>query len=157
MAEKTLEVFIDGALRYFQHTSDKEVKVGTPYLAKNSKPEAFDYTGVIGISGSIKGCVYFTAPRILLKHLLLSIGEKDTNEDNLIDLIGEVANTISGNARSEFGKDFMISVPVVIEGAPSSIHLPRHLRSHVIPVYWKSYNAAVVICLDNPKNHTVAP
>ncbi|MGH1440364.1 MAG: chemotaxis protein CheX [Cellvibrionaceae bacterium] len=148
MSEKTLEVFIDGAVRYFQHTSDKDVKVGTPYLAKNSKPEAFDYTGVIGVSGPIKGCVYFSAPRILLKHLLLSIGEKNTGDENLVDLVGEVANTISGNARSEFGKEFMISVPLVIEGAPSNIHLPKHLRSHVIPVYWKSYNAVIVICFE---------
>lgn len=148
MSEKTLEVFIDGVIRYFQHTADKDVKVGTPFLANNTAPEAFDYTGVIGISGSIKGCVYFTAPRILLKHLLLSLGEKSTEDDYVIDLIGEVANTISGNARSEFGKEFMISVPVVIEGAPSNIHLPKHLRSHVIPVYWKSYSAAVVVCFE---------
>jgi chemotaxis protein CheX len=148
MGEKVLQVFIDGAIRYFQHTSDKEVKVGTPYLVSNSEPVSFDYTGVIGISGPMKGCVYFTAPKILLKHLLLSMGEKDTCEANIIDVVGEVANTISGNARSEFGKEFMISVPVVIEGAPSNIHLPKQLRSYVIPVYWKAYSAAIILCFE---------
>lgn len=148
MDERILEVFIEGAIRYFQHTADKDVKVGTPYLVNNSEPAAFDYTGVIGISGPTKGCVYFTAPQILLKHLLLSFGEKDTGEGNIFDVVGEVANTISGNARSEFGKDFMISVPVVIKGPPSVIHLPRGLRSYVIPVYWKAYSAAVVICFE---------
>ena len=63
------------------------------------------------------------------------------------DLVGEVANIISGNARSVFGHEFMISVPAMIEGAPGAIHLPSQLRSYVIPVYWKSYHAAVVICL----------
>jgi chemotaxis protein CheX len=148
MSEKVLEVFIDGVIRYFQHTSEKDVKVGTPYLTSNAQPAAFDYTGVIGVSGPQQGCVYFTAPRILLKHLLLSIGEEETGDNFLVDLVGEVANTISGNARSEFGKDFMISVPVVIEGAPGYIHLPKHLRSYVIPIYWKAYSAAVVICLE---------
>ncbi|MFT5421942.1 MAG: chemotaxis protein CheX [Candidatus Endobugula sp.] len=148
MSEKILSVFIEGAVRYFQHTSHKEVHVGTPYLANNSKPAAFDYTGVIGVSGPRRGCVYFTAPVILLKHLLLSIGEEDTSEEYIVDLVGEVANTISGNARREFGKDFMISVPVVIEGAPGHIHLPKDLRSYVIPVYWKAYSAAVVICFE---------
>lgn len=148
MFEETLKVFIDGVVNYFQHTSDKDVKVGTPYLENNSQPTAFDYTGIIGISGPHNGTVYFTAPKILMKHLLLSIGEKDTCQDNMLDLVGEVANTISGNARTEFGRDFMISVPVMIEGAPSKIHLPEHLRSYVIPVYWKAYSAAVVICLD---------
>lgn len=149
MSEEMLKVFIDGAIRYFQHTSDKEVNVGTPYLVSNSEPAAFDYAGVIGVSGPRKGCVYFTAPKVLLKHLLLSVGEKDTGDDNIADIVGEVANTISGNARSEFGKNFMISVPVVIEGAPSNIHLPKNLRSYVIPVYWKAYSAAVVICFES--------
>lgn len=148
MSEKILQTFIDGAIRYFQHTSDKDVTVGTPYLVNNANPAAFDYTGVIGVSGPMKGCVYFTAPKVLLKHLLLSIGEKDTSVEHIVDVVGEVANTISGNARSEFGKEFMISVPVVVDGAPSGIHLPKDMRSYVIPVYWKAYSAAVVICFE---------
>jgi chemotaxis protein CheX len=148
MFEDTLKVFIDGVINYFQHTSDKEVKVGSPYLVDNNQPTAFDYTGIIGVSGPHKGTVYFTAPAILMKHLLLSIGEKDTSQENILDLVGEVANTISGNARTEFGQEFMISVPVMIEGAPGKIHLPEHLRSYVIPIYWKAYSAAVVICLE---------
>lgn len=148
MSEETLQVFIDGVVRFFEHTNDKNVKVGTPYLVENQKPAAYDVTGIIGISGPYRGCVYFTAPRILLKHLLLSIGETDTSNEYLFDLVGEVANTISGNARSTFGHDFMISVPAMIEGAPNQIHLPQNLRSYVIPVYWKAYHAAVVICLE---------
>jgi len=149
MSEQALKVFIDGVVNYFHHTSDKDVKVGAPYLVENSQPTAFDYTGIIGVSGPYRGTVYFTAPRILLKHLLLSIGEDDTSLVNIMDLVGEVANTISGNARAEFGKDFMISVPVMVEGAPNSIHLPDDLRSYVIPIYWKAYSAAVVVCLES--------
>ncbi|GGY88167.1 hypothetical protein GCM10011613_36520 [Cellvibrio zantedeschiae] len=148
MSEQTLQVFIDGVVRFFEHTNDKNVKVGTPYLVENDNPAAYDVTGIIGISGPYRGCVYFTAPRILLKHLLLSIGETETTNEYLFDLVGEVANTISGNARSTFGHEFMISVPAMIEGAPDQIHLPKNLRSYVIPVYWKAYHAAVVICLE---------
>ncbi|MFO1389618.1 chemotaxis protein CheX [Cellvibrio sp.] len=148
MSEQTLQVFIDGVVRFFEHTNDKSVKVGTPYLVENDKPAAYDLTGIIGISGPYRGCVYFTAPRILLKHLLLSIGETETTNEYLFDLVGEVANTISGNARSSFGHKFMISVPAMIEGAPGNIHLPRNMRSYVIPIYWKAYHAAVVICLE---------
>lgn len=148
MSEQTLQVFIDGVVRFFEHTNDKNVKVGTPYLVENETPAAYDVTGIIGISGPYRGCVYFTAPRILLKHLLLSIGETETTNEYLFDLVGEVANTISGNARSTFGHEFMISVPAMIEGAPDNIHLPKNMRSYVIPIYWKAYHAAVVICLE---------
>lgn len=147
MAEETLQVFIDGVINYFQHTSDKNITVGSPYLTDNIQPTAFDYTGIISVSGPYRGTVYFTAPRALLTHLLLAIGERDTSTDNILDLVGEVSNTISGNARSEFGPEFVISVPIVLEGAPDAICLPKELRSYVIPVYWKAYSAAVVICL----------
>ena len=149
MTEQTLQVFIDGVVRYFDHIEDSAVKVGTPYLVENNEPAAFDVTGIIGVTGPYRGCVYFTAPRILMKHLLLQMGEDDTCTEHVFDLVGEVANTISGNARSEFGKEFNISVPVVLEGAPDSIYLPGALRSYVIPIYWKTYSAAVVICLSS--------
>ena len=45
------------------------------------------------------GCVYFSAPRLLMCELLLQMQEPDTCEQNLLDAVGEVANTISGNAR----------------------------------------------------------
>ena len=147
MSEQTLQVFINGVINYFNHTTDRQVKVGSPYLADNGSPAAFDYTGIICVSGPCRGTVYFTAPKVLLKHLLLSLGESDTSLENAIDLVGEVANTISGNARSEFGHEFMISTPLVVEGAPGALHLPRELRSYVIPLSWKAYSAAVVICL----------
>ena len=148
MTEQTIQVFIDGVIRFFEHTQDKNVNVGTPYLVENESPTAYDITGIIAVSGPYRGCVYFTAPRILLKHLLLSMGENETTNEHLLDLVGEVANTISGNARGTFGQDFVISVPSMIEGAPGHIHLPKNSRSYVIPIYWKSYHAAVVICLE---------
>ena len=107
-----------------------------------------EFTGIIGIYGKKKGCVYFTAPMSLLKHLLLSIGETNTSRDALSDLVGEVANTISGNARSYFGTEFMISVPVVVNGKTERIKLPSSLRSYVIPVNWRNYEAAIVISLE---------
>lgn len=147
MQEAKLQVFIDGASRYFAHLNDSHIDIGTPYLAENQQPEAYECTGIIGISGPQQGCVYFSAPKVLLRHLLMSLGESDTSDANMIDLVGEVANTISGNARSEYGSEFVISVPLMIEGAPDRIHLPSELRSYVIPIYWKSYSAVVVICL----------
>lgn len=83
------------------------------------------------------------------KHLLLQMGGRDTCAEHIFDLVGEIANTVSGNARSEFGPAFNISVPIVFEGAPDSIYLPSSLRSYVVPIYWKTYNAAVVICLSH--------
>ena len=53
---------------------------------------------MIGISGARKGIVYFTAPRGMLTVLLMRMQETDSSDENIKDLVGEVANTISGNA-----------------------------------------------------------
>ena len=147
MLEKQLQVFIDGVIRYFQHTSDKQVDVGTPYLMNNNEIASGDYIGVISISGSYEGCCYFAAPSILLKHLVLSMGENDTSDEMLKDTVGEVANTLSGNARQKLGKDFIISVPMVSKGGRNSERLFADSRSYVIPISWKSYKASLGICL----------
>jgi len=147
MGENQIQVFVDGVLHFFKQLGIDKIDVGTPYLMDNQNAVSFDFTGVIGISGPQKGCVYFSSPGILLKHLLMKIGENDTSEYNLLDLVGEVANTISGNARSAFGAEFMISVPLSIKGSPDQMHLPSNTRSYVIPITWKAYSAAVVVCV----------
>jgi hypothetical protein len=61
-----------------------------------------------------------------------------------------VANTFSGNAREHFGPAFAISVPVAVKGRPEQVK-PDGLKSAplVISVGWKSYSAAVVVCVEN--------
>ncbi|MDO4906658.1 chemotaxis protein CheX [Neisseria sp.] len=145
MREDQLQVFLEGAKKYFTQVSGEEVFVGTPYLVENAIPAAQRYSGVIAISGKNKGIVYFTSPEKMAERLLELMGEKDTSEENLMDLVGEVANTIAGNARSEFGEKFEISVPIVIRGAPDEIMLPREGRSFVIPLKWEQYQAAIVV------------
>ena len=149
MGEDDLQVFIDGVIHYFNQSSVNEAEVGTPYLMKDSTKLPMDYTGIIGISGKRKGSVYFTAPKAMMKKLLIDLGEEEISHGNCCDLVGEVANTISGNARRDFGKDFLISVPVVVVGELTSINMPEHLNSFVIPIAWRGENSRLVICLES--------
>jgi chemotaxis protein CheX len=140
MDETKLKVFIDGAVKYFIQTTRLGADVGTPYLSETNETLHYDMTGIIGISGGKKGVVYFTAPT--------NMGERDVTHDMRLDLVGEIANTIAGNARAEFGQEFMISVPVVIAGALETVRLPKDIRAFVIPITWHSQRAAVVIALE---------
>ncbi|MEM7253851.1 MAG: chemotaxis protein CheX [Pseudomonadota bacterium] len=148
MDEADLQVFIDGTIHYFNQSSNQPATVGTPYLVDDNKAVADEYTGIIGVSGRRKGSVYFTAPKELLGQLLRQLGETNHDHSFMCDLVGEVANTISGNARREFGKEFMISVPVVVIGDLERIANPEHLRSFVIPIRWGGSEAFLVICLE---------
>ena len=113
----------------------------------DGKPGSYEYTGVIDISGARKGIVYFTARRAMLMVLLMRMHETDSSEETIKDLVGEVANTISGNARRDFGKNFLISVPTVIANEPDKVTAP-HSRSYVIPINWRTHSAKLVVCLE---------
>lgn len=148
MKAQDMQTFIDAARNYLTQAGDTEVEVGAPHLTEQKNLVAHDYTGLIGISGGYKGCVYVSAPKAMLRHILLHLGEPDYNEDNCLDLVGEIANTLSGNARRHFGEHFMISVPITLNGAPERIKTSTDIRPYVIPLIWRSYKATLVICLE---------
>ncbi|MFT7387122.1 MAG: chemotaxis protein CheX [Candidatus Endobugula sp.] len=145
MTDSEVQVFIDGIKNYFMTVSDSKAVVGTPYLINANKSPHSDYTGVIEISGIRKGKVYVLAARAMLRHLLLSLGEKNISSELIIDIVGEVANTISGNVREQFGSQFVISTPVIIEGKNDAIEDVNQAFS--VPFRWKSYTGYLVICL----------
>src|SRR6185437_1864054 len=147
LKEAEIRTFVEGATHYFETSAQQSASVGSPYLVTDGNPGAYEYTGVIGISGARKGIVYFTAPRGMLTVLLMRMQETDTSDENIKDLVGEVANTISGNARRDFGKNFQISVPVVIAHDLEKVTAP-HPRSYVIPINWRTHSAKLVVCLE---------
>ena len=147
MDEQELRIFIDIVSQYFERQTNRPPEVGSPYLGEPSALPIYDFTGVIGISGERQGCVYFTAHRELLRQLLLHVGESDVSDNNLSDLVGEVANTISGNARRHFGPNFMISVPVVVAGNARAIQVPRSVKAYILPLRWHKLEAALVVSL----------
>ena len=148
LTEAEIKTFIDGALHYFAVSARQPVAVGSPYLITDGAPTVHEYTGIIGVAGRRKGAVCFTAPRSMLMVLLMRMNETDTSETNMKDLIGEVANTISGNARRDFGKEFVISVPTVMETAGGKFRPPVTARPFIIPLNWRSHSAKLIVCLE---------
>jgi chemotaxis protein CheX len=147
LAVEQLQVFIDAARDYFSISTGDDAEVGTPYLIESDQPIVNEYTGLIGVSGVRKGCIYVTASQVMLKAVLVRMGVKTLGKEEIADLVGEIANTISGAARKEFGGQFHISVPMVVSGSVDSVHLPKSVKCYAIPIAWKSYNADLVIGL----------
>ena len=149
MDEKWVQIFVNGARDYFGGISDTPAKVGTSYLSESIANDLLDYTGIIGISGLCRGRLYFSAPSTMLRHLLVTLGEVPADSSYMADMVGEAANTLSGNSRRELGRDFVISPPTVIEGVPTGDQLPRSLRSLVIPIIWHKYRASLVLSVES--------
>lgn len=149
MTADDLQVFIKATTQYFDTLSGSQpAEMGVPYV-QDKKFEVLDYTGIIGISGANRGCIYFTASKAMLKDVgrLFLNGEEQPDEE-LADLIGEIANMISGNARRTFGENFQISVPIAIEGRPLNIKTLCSLPAFAIPIKWQDHEAFLVVCLN---------
>ena len=144
--EQELKTFVDGTTNFFEVAAQQPATIGSPYLMEGP-PSVHEYTGLINISGKREGVVYFTAPKAMLTVLLMKMQENDFSHETMRDLVGEVANTISGNARRDFGRDFVISVPSVLSGEKPQIPQKPGLRSFIIPINWRSHSAKLVVSL----------
>jgi len=148
MTEADLKFFIDVVIHYFGQVTDEQATMGLPYIKKD-EAVVMDYTGLIGISGPRKGAIYLTAGRGLLAKLTQLILDMDEADDEtLLDMAGELTNTIAGNVRKSFGSDFMISVPMLIKGKPEDILLKLKPPVFVVPINWKREKAHLVVGLE---------
>jgi chemotaxis protein CheX len=147
MEETILKTFAQSITRYFATVSGGEAVLGTPYLSGDNESIAYEFSAVIGITGSHRGNIYYTAPREKLHALLALIGESLPDERLCAELVGEITNTISGNAREQLGAGFMISTPFILEGKPLSVHSARDSTCYILPVSWNSHRSRVLVSL----------
>ena len=147
MNDRDIQVFINGVQRYFESlTKDVMVFIEPPFIKDEVKP-FLEYTGIIGVSGRARGAVCFTANGVMLERILSLLNEAPINRNLICDLVGEIANTLSGNAREEFGRDFLISVPIVSTGKNVRFQFPPDSRNYVIPIIWQGEKAYLLVCL----------
>jgi chemotaxis protein CheX len=148
--QSDLEAFVTAALNFFEMNLDKgKISAGTPRLATEQDKLIYDYTGKIMISGDREGCVYFSSPKYLIKHLLLSMGETEFDDDLVCDLVGEIANSIAGNAKSHFGNGFIISTPLISKDIDIDLESNNNnLSRYIVPLTWRECNSNIVVWLN---------
>ncbi|MDR3087679.1 MAG: chemotaxis protein CheX [Azoarcus sp.] len=144
--ENDIRIFMDAISAFFQQVSEEKIEIKAAYLVEDAiTASTFDLTSYIALSGDFTGRIYFSAPRSMVTHLLLIMGEPNRNDERLLDAVGEIANTISGNARKHFGESMQISVPTTEATAPGWLDTVVSPRSYVILVKWKQYRATIVV------------
>jgi chemotaxis protein CheX len=148
MKDEDIQVFITCARRYFHSIDASSPLVIEPPFIKEQLGPFLEYTGIILISGRAEGVVCFTTNSDLLRQILAELHDEPKDENAVRDLAGEIANTLSGNAREEFGKNFRISVPVVVTGEEFDLPLPQRTRNYVVPLSWRNQHAYLLVCLE---------
>lgn len=146
ISEEQIKVFVDAVSRFFTQISQEAALVRGAYLGDaDGQPMSFDFTGRIRISGQYRGEITLSAPRAMIRHLLVAMREPNQSDENLLDTVGEIANTIAGNARKHFGETMEISVPQTYAGPAPALARMVRARPYVIMVSWKRYDAALVV------------
>lgn len=140
-------VFSAAIVEYFTVTTGRRAEVRSAYLLDAGSAALWnDFNGFIAVSGDYVGSVRFSAPREMLTHVLLAVGEKTFNDDRHRDLVGEIANTLSGRARRHFGEGLEIAPPTT-PGEAVSASVDLVCPPYAIPLTWHGYAADLVVQL----------
>ncbi len=118
MDVKYINPFVTAVKKLFTTMIEVPFKLGQPSLKKGSLPE-YEISGIIGLSGKVTGCVVINLSKAIALQLVSAlIGEEVTDlDDDCTDAIGEIANMIAGNAKTDFPTEgTTISVPSVVVG-----------------------------------------
>ena len=156
LATEDIEVFSIALGDYFETSTGRRAEVRTAYLLDREAVPCIgnDYNGLIEISGGYAGSVCFSAPTSLLSHVLLASGESDFTDDKHADLVGEIANTLAGQARRHFGEQLGISPPRTFCGQQKSPKADHRCHPYAIPLVWHGYAADLVISLHGVQDHS---
>jgi len=115
MKAEQVNPFLRSAVETFKTMVNIAVKPGTPYLRKEvSIP---DVSGVINISGDIKGTFAMTYPEATAIKICSKFLKEEIREMNadVIDCIGELTNIVTGFTKQELkSMKFSISLPSVV-------------------------------------------
>lgn len=147
MEEQILKIFSKSTLRYFDLVAGGGAALGTPYLGGETESAGLGFSSVIGISGTYRGNIYYTASREKLHALLPLLGEKNPDDTLCAELVGEITNTIAGNAREQLGGGFMISTPFILEARPLFVRPSRNVALYVLPIAWRQFSSRLLIAL----------
>ncbi len=134
MDVKYINPFVDAVKNLFNTMIEVPFRLGKPSLKKSNIP-TYEISGIIGLSGSVTGCVVINLSKeIALQLVSALIGDEVTElDDDCTDAIGEIANMIAGNAKTEFPcAGTSISVPSVVVGK-HKVSYPSGLPIITIP------------------------
>jgi chemotaxis protein CheX len=143
-----IEVFANAVIEYFATTTGEKARVRSAWLLEQDEPVLRnDYNGLIEVGGGYSGSICFSAPHQLLDFILLASGDQKYTEVNYLDVVGEIANTLSGRARQHFGETLAIAPPRAFKRQSSPVLRRTAATPYAIPITWRTLEADLVVHL----------
>jgi len=126
--EAEIRTFIEGTTHLLRDLGAAVCDVGSPYLVTDGKPGAYEYTGVIGISGARKGVGLLHRAARHAHGVLMRMQETDTSDESIPRPRRRGRQYHLRQCAPRLRQEFRHSVPVVIAHDEEKVTTP-HTRS----------------------------
>lgn len=151
MKAEVLNSFIDSTREVLRTMVGLDPERGDPRV-KGFREKSYDVSGVVGLTGQIRGFVVLSFPEKAALHVVTAfLGERVNSIDEQVrDAIGELSNMVAGGSKrvlAEAGYQLRVSIPSVIVGTNHTISRPRGLRSFEVPFVTEVGPFSVELCL----------
>jgi chemotaxis protein CheX len=118
--------FLEAAITVLKTMAFTTPKPGKPFLKRKDDPSRGDVSGVIGLTGPVRGSIAVSFTKEAILHVVSNMfGEACKEIDGEVqDAVGELSNMICGDARralEEKGYQFEAAIPAVITGKGHTI------------------------------------
>jgi chemotaxis protein CheX len=144
--ERELAVFIDLVARYFQTVGGSAPAFFAPSL-EAELPAQLDCTGYMPVTGRLTGWISLSLPSALLRALLSRMGEDQHDEAAQLDLVAEMAGTITSNAREHFGERLYVQPPLASAANAFPGELVPPPLSFRLPFEWSGEQAYLLVAI----------
>lgn len=134
MKAEHINPFLKSTIETFKTMVGLPVTPGKLYLRK--EPNNSDISGVIGLSGDIRGAVVMAYPLSTALKISSKFLQEDIKELNasVADCIGEIANIITGFAKKDLQSlHLSISLPSIVRGQGHVVDMPKEAPVMCIP------------------------
>jgi Predicted inhibitor of MCP methylation, homolog of CheC len=135
MKAEWINAFILATRDTFSKMLKLHVEAGKPYLL-TEEVNIKDISGMIGLSGTIKGAVVIGFPEQgAIKTANYFLNEKFTElGPDVSDAVGELVNIIAGYVKKFIQHEkFGISLPSIARGPKHMVYMPKYAPTIVIP------------------------
>lgn len=143
--------FLKATCHVFKTMLSCDLVRGKPYIKTGVTPD-HDVSGVIGLSGKAVGAVALSVSRnVAISATEAMLGERPSDIDgDVIDVVGELANMIAGNAKAQLEQlEMSIGLPNVIIGDHHTVAFPSGSTPIGIPFEcaWGPVGVDVGLCV----------
>ena len=152
-----IEPFIKAARKVLKTMAFTDSKPKKPYLKEENEFRALgDISAIIELSGECRGSISVSFTQDSILHIAdKMLGEKYENmNDDIADMVGEIVNMISGDARRELvhlGMNFTAGIPNMVVGSDHEIKHNISERVIVIPFDTENGSFFIETCFDSQK------